>query len=103
VPVGGKNDNDMDAKLFRKRPVTIQAIQFDGKNSFIIEKWSDRQCFASPVLEPGPDNPSGSYMQIKTLEGVMIANPSDWIIRGVKGEYYPCKNYIFELTYEPVK
>jgi hypothetical protein len=40
-------------------------------------------------------------LEIKTLEGVMTANPGDWIITGVKGEKYPCKPDIFEMTYEP--
>jgi hypothetical protein len=48
----------------------------------------------------------GWYMQtggiyIPTLEGVVVASPGDWIIRGVKGEFYPCKPDIFEATYEP--
>jgi hypothetical protein len=37
---------------------------------------------------------------IQTLEGIMIANPGDWIIKGIKGEFYPCKNDIFEATYD---
>ena len=40
------------------------------------------------------------HLDIKTLEGVMRAGPGDWIIRGVKGEIYPCKSDIFEITYE---
>lgn len=42
-------------------------------------------------------------MEIETLEGVMKANKGDWIIRGVKGELYPCKSDIFEMTYEKVE
>jgi len=57
---------------FRKRPVVIEAYQ------------TDRQ------------------VKIVTLEGTMIADPGDWIITGVKGEMYPCKPDIFEMTYEPV-
>ncbi|MCR2628074.1 hypothetical protein NSP54_24115, partial [Salmonella enterica] len=41
-------------------------------------------------------------LKIYTLEGKMLASPGDWIIRGVKGEMYPCKDEIFRLTYEPV-
>ena len=41
-------------------------------------------------------------LRLKNLEGDMRANPGDWIIRGVKGEFYPCKPDIFEATYEPV-
>ena len=41
-------------------------------------------------------------VRIRTLEGTLFASPSDWIIKGVKGEFYPCKPDIFEQTYEPV-
>jgi len=85
---------------YRKRPVVIEAVQFDGKNYGKIEEWSDRAVYSSPVLEHTERNPSGVYLQINTLEGVMTAIPGDWIIRGVKGEFYPCKPDIFEATYE---
>ena len=79
---------------YRKRPVIIQAEQwFPGKR---IEG-----VITSPVLEPTPDNPSGAYGQIKTLEGATTCIPGDWIITGVKGEKYPCKPDIFHATYEP--
>ena len=42
-------------------------------------------------------------VEIKTLEGTMIADPGDWIITGIKGEKYPCKPDVFLLTYEPVE
>jgi hypothetical protein len=47
----------------------------------------------------GPEN---RYIQIQTLEGVMEASVGDWIIKGVKGEFYPCKPDIFKMTYEEV-
>ncbi|HEY5973805.1 MAG TPA: hypothetical protein VIU41_03605, partial [Geobacteraceae bacterium] len=87
---------------FRKKPVVIEAMLFSGGNGWEIERWSDRRVIPSPVLEPSPDNPSGSYLQVHTLEGIMIGNPGDWIIKGIKGEFYPCKPDIFEATYEPV-
>ena len=87
--------------LFRKKPIVIEAVQFKGPNGGAIEQWSDDKVLASPVLEPTKDNPTGEYLQIKTLEGTMSAIVGDWIIRGVKGEFYPCKSDIFEATYEP--
>ncbi len=42
------------------------------------------------------------FLEIDTREGCMIADLKDWIIKGVKGEFYPCKPDIFEMTYEPV-
>ena len=62
-----------DWRKFRKRPVVIEAYQTEAP------------------------------LDIPTLEGVMHANPGDWIIRGVKGELYPCKPDIFEASYEPVE
>ena len=75
---------------FRKKPVVIEACQFDG--TFVsIEAMQIPSCsqdFGSCTLE------------IETLEGVMTAQVGDWIIRGVKGEFYPCKPDIFAATYE---
>lgn len=85
---------------FKKKPVEIEAVQYTGKNDFEIGKWSNGLVYPSPVLEPTENNPSGSYLQIKTLKGVMPAIVGDWIIKGVKGEFYPCKNDIFLMTYE---
>jgi hypothetical protein len=81
---------------FRKKPVVIEAEQwFPGKRvDGVVE---------SPVLEPTPENPSGAYGQIRTLEGVMTCIPGDWIITGVKGEKYACKDEIFRQTYEAVE
>jgi len=84
---------------FRKKPVVIEAIQLMWGN------W-DAICDFVGVPENGegieglPDNAIG--MKIKTLEGTMIADENDWIIKGVKGEFYPCKPDIFKETYEPV-
>ena len=62
---------------FKKKPVEIEAIQYTGKNDFEISKWSNDLVYPSPVLEPAENNPSGSYLQIKTLEGVMTAIVGD--------------------------
>ena len=76
---------------FRKKPVVIEAIQWTGDNFDEIDDWSDREAVR---LVAGD-------LHIFTLEGAMRADPGDWIIRGVVGEYYPCKPEIFECTYEP--
>lgn len=85
---------------FRKRPVVIEAMHYSGSNGLTIQGWSNGACIPSPVLEPSPENASGAYLQILTLEGTMIASPGDWIIRGIRGEFYPCKPDIFDATYE---
>lgn len=86
--------------LYRTKPVVKEAIQFNGENAKEICDWSGISVSISPVLEPSDINPSGVYLQIKTLEGVMTANLGDYIIKGLRGEFYPCKPDIFEKTYE---
>jgi hypothetical protein len=79
---------------FRKKPVVIDAVQFDGTFGSV---W--------PMIREHREiqwEPDGGVLTIKTLEGDMTASPSDWIIRGVKGEFYPCKPDIFAATYEAV-
>lgn len=75
---------------FQKRPVIVDAEQwFPGRDvDGVVER---------PPASPGKQ-PVGI---VKTLEGDMIAQPGDWIITGVEGEKYPCKNEIFKKTYEP--
>ena len=75
---------------FRKKPVMIEAIQWKGDNLEEIKDFMGYYEYAKKNLI------------IHTLEGKMIAQVNDWIIRGVQGEYYPCKPDIFEKTYEPV-
>lgn len=88
---------------FRKKPVVIEAIQYSGKNGNELKCWSGNVVRESPVLEPTKDSPTGEYVQIKTLEGVMTGIVDDWIIKGVNDEFYPCKPDIFEKTYEAVE
>lgn len=95
------NTNDMK---FRKKPVVIDAIQFLGHNvdeinAFVGENLKIHSEFENAyVLGEGPPVYS---LVIPTLEGPHRAMPGDYIIRGVKGEHYPCKPDIFEMTYEP--
>lgn len=83
---------------FRKKPVVIEAVHHDGFFDHMREPWLSflRATDASRIYG------SSHNVVIETLEGKMIADPGDWIIRGVKGELYPCKPDIFEATYEPV-
>ncbi len=80
---------------FRKKPVVIEAMQWtvDIDCEFQLKKWG---C-PFTVVADDPD-----FIEIQTLEGVHRANPFDWIIKGVAGEFYPCKPDIFEMTYEKV-
>lgn len=94
--------NDNTVKQYRKKPIVIEAIQYTGKNDDEIKRWSNGKVYCSPVLEPTDYNPTGDYLQINTLEGVMTAIVGDYIIKGVKGEFYPCKADIFETSYESI-
>lgn len=82
----------MKKKLYRKRPVVIEAVQFDG----------DLQSLEGLNIAEVTQSLGERSCHIFTLEGVMTATPGDWIIRGVKGEFYPCKPDIFAATYEEV-
>jgi len=77
---------------YRKKPVVIDADQWLP---------NDRVCRENAALIPGA-RVDGDKLLIDTLEGMMTASPGDWVIRGIRGEYYPCKPDIFEATYEPV-
>lgn len=87
---------------FRKRPVVIEAIQFDGtvESGIRIRQAYERDDIQ--VIMTG-QHINGGNLSIPTLEGVMNASPGDWIIQGVSGEIYPCKPDIFAKTYEHVE
>lgn len=94
---------------FRKKPVVIEAIQFDGANVQPVCEWlagMKLRAKANPTEVDGDlkiifdTTVTPKTCSIKTLEGTMKAEVGDWIIRGVKGEYYPCKADIFAATYE---
>jgi hypothetical protein len=89
---------------FRKKPVVIEARQFNASSDLKeLKEW----CGATDATETGncsPEFPEGfdyPCLSIGTLEGSMKASIGDWIIKGVNGEFYPCKNEIFFKTYEP--
>lgn len=75
--------------MFRKKPVVIEAVQFKGN-------FDELASFVG-----GDANFTNGELVIATLEGALHASDGDWIIKGVKGEFYPCKPDIFAATYEP--
>ena len=86
-------------KKYRKKPVTIEAIQFADNDDCIsaIQKFFGKRIIM--VYYYGKNNP---YIKIKTLGGTVKALVGDYIIKGVNGEFYPCKPDIFAKTYEKV-
>jgi hypothetical protein len=83
----------VSAHRYRKKPVVIEAMKWDGTSDSFreITDWADDVW-----------GKEGASLIIPTLEGDHQAMPGDWIIKGVKGEFYPCKPDIFEATYEEV-
>lgn len=74
-----------------KKPIVVEAFRygFDEKPEWFLN---------SKLIDE-----SNNFCKIKTLEGIMIANSGDWIIKGIKGELYPCKHEIFQDSYDKVK
>ena len=89
-----------EVKKYKKKPVEVEAIQFTENT--VQECWyfTGRQKI---LKESTKKNISNVGIKIKTLEGTMWAKKGDWIIKGVNGEFYPCKDDIFKKTYEEVK
>lgn len=87
-----------NVKQYRKKPVVIEAILWDGTN------WSEICDWTKNWGVRGEPFPTDEHMDIliETLEGEMKCNLGDYIIKGVQGEFYPCKPDIFEATYEAV-
>lgn len=86
-------------KKYRKKPVVIEAIQYKGEENIKnVFKWIDLENDSREQIYLEKDE-----LLIKTLEGDMKVDVGDFIIKGVSGEFYPCKPDIFEKTYEPVE
>lgn len=80
----------MNSKVYEKKPVRIEAIQWDGTNT------SEVKLFCPNLID------KDKYLIIQTLEGQHIADLNDFIIKGIKGEFYPCKPDIFYRTYKRI-
>jgi hypothetical protein len=87
---------------FRKKPVVVVAHRI-GENNWPKEIWEGVMCNQIILHLDTNGQKTTGHVDIHTLEGVMRGNVGDWIIRGVHGEFYPCKHSIFEKTYEPVE
>ena len=99
--------------MFRKKPVVIEAWLVESApryepyrdNNVRVSNWTELEALAPGVIAGIGNMTKQGFdclgMTIKTLEGTMTAQPGDWIIRGVKGELYPCKPDIFAATYDP--
>ncbi|MBF4602812.1 hypothetical protein [Curtobacterium sp. VKM Ac-2884] len=109
------------SKTYRKKPVEIEAMQWDGRpeTAHPMIQWVNGIDGATATWTEHVPFQQGGYFDghtyvpriaeraegiyIRTLEGEMHVSPGDWVIRGVQGEFYPCKPDIFEATYEKVE
>lgn len=89
----------MEPGRFRKRPVVIEAVQLTYDNRREVAEWCRGMC---PAPAPSGVVYALGLVAIETLEGTMWARDTDYVIKGVQGEFYPCRADIFEATYEPV-
>lgn len=85
-----------EPKTYRKKPVEIQAMKFNGANSNDVARFVGEEDDGIPYSE------TCDYFEIETLEGTMTADIGDYVIQGIAGEFYPCKPDIFAATYEEV-
>ena len=89
----------------RKKPIIIDAWRYDGskeKGKFLIELSKDSKTplfYSEEITDSSISNP---ILNVKTLEGIMTVNPGNYVLKGVQGEFYPCTEEIFKLTYEVI-
>lgn len=83
-------------KRFRKRPVVIEAWLLSDENAFEVASWCGGEAYQRYLF----GEPQEMIVEIPTLEGVMEANRGDFIIKGSRGEFYPCKPTVFADVYE---
>ena len=81
---------------YRKKPVVVEAMQRGGSNTGPLLDWCTDLAYYIDKVSLAP------FLKVVTLEGVMRADIDDWIVKGIKGEFYPVKPDIFAATYEPV-
>lgn len=84
---------------YKSKVVEIEAIKFTGKDSYVAmcAEWTMPFQSKSHFLDSGPQ------ISIQTLEGPLFADVGHWIIKGTEGEFYPCKDSVFQRKYEEVK
>nr|DAE12003.1 MAG TPA: PGDYG protein [Myoviridae sp. ctBtT5] len=85
--------NKIEVKNYRKKPIVVQATRYESIEQIKI---------SFPNIEVRDDNRASRAISLKSLEGRVELQVGDYIIKGIKGEYYPCKPDIFEESYERV-
>jgi hypothetical protein len=86
-----------EIRKYRKKPVVIEAVRFE-KPYWVVQEF----CPSLQLVKDWQMGTKVAYAFITTLEGIMRADIGWWIIKGVQGEFYPCRDDIFRMTYEAV-
>ena len=89
-----------DFEPYRKKPVCVMAVQWNGTKASAEEIIVRMRRYGGKAWYEDGSTGSQAGLFVETLEGVMRAQPRDFIIQGVKGEFYPCKPDIFDSTYD---
>lgn len=89
---------------YRKKPVVVEAVKFNGFDQVCFNDYPNwlREAINNDVIQIPSPSVIGNCLIINTLEGEYCAHPGDYIVKGVKGELYPCKPDIFHETYAEV-
>lgn len=92
----------MNIARYSKKPMAVEAVQLTRENADEVAAWMNGKRKESDAYFPGPGRGVTKGVAIHTLEGVMTAEWGAWVVRGVVGEFWPVREDIFALTYEPV-
>lgn len=88
------------ATKYRKKPVEIEAVQWTGGNWYYLREWTDSR-FDVLAEEDRDEDPEATAQVFDELHSTwVLVYDGDWIIKGIKGEFYPCRDEVFEETYE---
>lgn len=93
----------MKPEKYIKKPIAVEAVKVTDNNLEAVVIWCNNAYPFGGNAYLSTARRSVPAIAIRTLEGVMTASVGDWVIKGVKGEFYPCKPDIFEATYEQLK
>lgn len=88
---------------YRKKPVVVEAKKWTDENTDEIIEWMGEDTWLVDEVDDGGKETGETVLLIPTLEGDMKGRKGDWIIKGVKNEFYPCRDDIFRETYEEVR
>lgn len=88
---------------YRKKPIVIEAMQLNRNFADVVCNWIIENGGRIHDYNYGEFSEDSCLIEIETLEGNIVAREGEYIIKGIKGEFYPCKEDIFEMTYEVVR